>query len=90
MVYRGSASDGRGIGVPQRPRHPVKELEAVLRHAERLGWRVTKRKKYYKLYCPCEDKHRLTLHLTPSGGRYEMNWRKHATARTCWAEEDGS
>ena len=28
--------------MPRRPRHPVKELEALLREVEKRGWRVDK------------------------------------------------
>ena len=34
------------------------ELAAIRREAEEKGWRVTKGKKYYMLWCPCEAKHK--------------------------------
>lgn len=36
-----------------RPKHPRKELEAVLKEAEGKGWRVVKGSKYFKMYRPC-------------------------------------
>lgn len=41
-----------GVGVPAHPKHPWKDLEAVLRSLEAQGWRVTRGKGYYKCYCP--------------------------------------
>ena len=67
-----------------RPRHPVKELEAVLRESENLGWRVTRDKRYFKLWCPNPCKCRKTVHLTPSGARYEENLRHYLRRYTCW------
>ena len=53
-----------------RPRHPNKELEALLRSLEDQGWRVTRGKGYYKCYCPpphaqCVKTVKLT-HPTPT------------------------
>lgn len=68
-----------------RPRHPVKELEAVLNEAENNNWRVTKGKAgYFKLWCPCPGKHRKTVHLTPSDPRYERNLRAWLNRLPCW------
>jgi hypothetical protein len=74
--------------VSQRPRHPVKELESVLQEAEARGWRVTKKPKgYFKLWCPCEAKHRKTVHLTPSDPNYERNLRAWLRRQPCWTQE---
>jgi hypothetical protein len=70
-----------------RPRHTIKELEAVLKEAEDKGWRVTKDMKYFKMWCPCKDKHRKTVHLSPSDKNYERNLRAELGRRTCWTEE---
>lgn len=75
-----------------RPRHPNKELEAVLREAESRPkpWRVSKGKKYFKLWCACEAKHRRTVHLTPSDPHYERNLRQWLERQPCWnAKEEG-
>ena len=50
-----------------RPRHPRKELEALLKEAETKAWRVVKGSKYFKMSCPCSDEHWTTVHLTPLG-----------------------
>jgi len=47
-----------------RPKHKVKELEALLAEAESKGWRVEKTT-YYRLRCPCGE-HQTWVHLTPS------------------------
>ncbi|MGP9725226.1 hypothetical protein ACT3SZ_14545 [Corynebacterium sp. AOP40-9SA-29] len=70
----------------QRPRHPVKELEEVIRTAERQGWSVEKRK-YFKMKCPCPDKHMKTVHLTPSDPNYLRNLTGQLKRSTCWKEE---
>lgn len=72
-----------------RPRHPVKELEAVLREAEEKQRRVTKRNRYFMLWCPCDGKHKKTVHLSPSDPRYEVNLRSYLSSRTCWDQEAG-
>jgi hypothetical protein len=75
--------------VATRPRHPVKELEAVLREAEekKPKWRVTKRKRYFTLWCPCAAKHKKTVHLSPSDPNYETRLRSYLKSRTCWDQE---
>jgi hypothetical protein len=70
-----------------RPRHPIKELEKVLRDALSQGWRVDRDKKYFKLRCPCEAKHFKTVHLSPSDPHYERNLRGYLRGRTCWKED---
>jgi hypothetical protein len=71
-----------------RPRHPDKDLEAVLSNAERQGWRVTKRpNSYFKIYCPCADKHLKTVHLSPSSSNYLRNLLGELKRKTCWKEE---
>jgi len=68
----------------RRPRHQVASLEAVLREAEHKGWTVTKGSKYFKMYCPCSNKHFKTVHLTPSSPSYEKNLRGRLQRATCW------
>jgi hypothetical protein len=72
--------------VPDRPRHPNGDFELVLRSAEQQGWRVEggHRGKYYKLKCPCPEKHMKTMHLTPSDPNYLKNWLHRVRLRTCW------
>ena len=67
-----------------RPPHQVKELERLLREAEDRQWRVTRNKGYFKLWCPNACKCRKTVHLTPSGARYEQNLRHYLRRYTCW------
>lgn len=67
----------------ERPRHPKKDIEQVMRAAEARGWRFTKGRKYYKAYCPCGE-HLHTVHLTPSDPWYVVHL-KYRLARTgCW------
>jgi hypothetical protein len=70
-----------------RARHPRRELEAVLRAAESQNWIVKKSKKYFKMYCPCEDKHIKTVHLTPSSPKYRQDLLGQLRRATCWNEE---
>ena len=68
-----------------RPRHPKKDGEALLQEAEAQGWRVEKGKKYYKIYCPCPDLHKATVHLTPNVNYWKRR-RAELARRTCWKE----
>jgi hypothetical protein len=69
-----------------RPRHPIKELEALLRSGEAQGWNVTKGSGYFRMFCTCGDGHYKWVHLTPSNPRYERNLRSYLRSRTCWKE----
>jgi hypothetical protein len=69
-----------------RPRHPVKELEWVLRTAELRGWRVTRGKKYFKMKCSCPRMCIKTVHLSPSDPKYAVNLIGYLTRTTCWTE----
>jgi hypothetical protein len=71
-----------------RPQHQVKELEAVLRAAEDRRWRVEKGKKYFKMWCPCPEKHWKTVKLTPSGANYTRNLLGQLRRATCWESGD--
>lgn len=70
--------------MPQRPRHPVPDLERLLCDAEVRGWRVERGKKYFKAYCPCPLKCRETVHLTPSDPRYARNKRNKMSKCPGW------
>jgi len=69
-----------------RPRHPIRELEAILRSLERQHWRVDRGSGYYVCKCPCPAKHMKTVHLTPRRA-YERNLRNWLARYTCWEEE---
>lgn len=69
-----------------RPRHPNKELEALLQEGEDLGWTVTKGRRYFKMKCPC-GVHMKTVHLSPSDPNYERNLRGWLTRTGCWKED---
>ena len=65
-----------------------KQRLAALHDEARLwGWRVERGKRYYKLLCPCPGEHMKTMHLTPSGSRYELNLRKWLERQPCWGEQ---
>lgn len=70
-----------------RPRHPRKEIEAVLSVAEAQRWTVIKARKYFKMRCPCADKHAKTVHLSPSDPKYLQNLVGQLKRATCWREE---
>lgn len=67
-----------------RPRHPKKELEAVLQEAERQGWIPKRGKKYFKMYCPCPGKHIKTVKLSPSDPNYTQHLLGQLSRATCW------
>lgn len=68
-----------------RPKHPRKELEAVLKRAEEQGWVIVKTT-YFKMRCPCADRHWKTVHLTPSDPNYLRNLLGQLRRATCWKE----
>ena len=71
-----------------RPKHPRKELEAVLRSLETQGWRVIRGKGYYKCYCPPPHARCVkTVKLTPSDPNYTRNLRAWLRRSGCWEEE---
>jgi hypothetical protein len=74
--------------VAERPRHPDRDLESLLRAVEASGWRVTKGRKYFVIRCPCPELHMSTVHLTPKR-HYGKNLRKRLARYTCW-KEDGA
>lgn len=69
-----------------RPRHPDKTLERLLRDAENQGWKVVKGRKYYKAYCPCPERCKETIHLTPSNSNYGRNKRNRMSKCPAWRE----
>jgi hypothetical protein len=71
--------------VSSRPKHPTKEIEALLRSLERDEWRVEKRGKYFKAYCgrTCRQ-HMKSIHITPSDPRYLQNLMGWLKRETCW------
>lgn len=70
-----------------RPKHKDKELDQVLAEAWDQGWRITRDKRYWKLWCPCEIEHFKTVKLTPSGPRYKKNLLSKLGNSTCWNGE---
>ena len=70
-----------------RPKHPRRDLEFLLREAERQGWRISGGgNKYFKIKCPCAEKHLKIVHLIPSEN-YSKNLRRWLARRTCWEGE---
>jgi hypothetical protein len=67
----------------ERPRHPKKDIEKVMRTAEARGWRFVKVRKYYKAYCPCGE-HLYTGHMTPSNPWYIVHLMYRVTCLICW------
>lgn len=68
-----------------RPRHPNKNLEALLKEAERRVWGVLKGGRYFKIRCPCGE-HQRTVHITPSDPNYERNLRGWLKRTGCWED----
>lgn len=70
-----------------RPKHSDKELDKVLKSAWEQGWRIGRDGGYWKMWCPCEDKHWKTVKLTPSNRFYKKNLLKKLENSTCWKKE---
>lgn len=49
----------------RRPRHKDGDYEALLKQAEKDGWRVTKGKKHFRALCPHPCGCRVTVASTP-------------------------
>ena len=73
--------------MPDRPRHPRQDLEALLREAERKGWRVdfNPRRGYWRLRRGC-GRHQTWVHKTPSNPRYANERCGWLARETCWEE----
>ena len=61
-----------------------KELREIRKEAEQQGWRVTRGKRYWKLRCPCNEKHKKSMSLTPSDPNYVKNLLGELRRATCW------
>ncbi|MBE1533286.1 hypothetical protein [Actinomadura algeriensis] len=70
-----------------RPKHRDKELDEVFAEAWDKGWRITRGKRYWKLWCPCESKHLKSVKLTPSDPNYKKNLLHKPASGTCWNGE---
>ena len=71
------------------PKHPKKDLQALLLRFHRLKWRVEFRSggNYYKVKCGCPGRHYRNIHKSPSGANYALDVRKwlDRTERECLA-----
>lgn len=65
-------------------KHPDKTLESLLGEFHGAGWRIESTNKYYKVYCPCEAKHKTTVHLSPSSGYYANHKLQWLYNQTCY------
>jgi len=70
-------------------RHPNKELQLILLELHLSGWKIKNPPKYYKAFCSCPQKHRTTIHITPSGRYYLNNNRKYLLEYTCYKKPGG-
>ena len=78
-----------GVMGPDRPRHPKKEWERLLRDAEVRGHRVTKKRGYFRVWCRCGDNVE-SIPLSPSGCRTLLNKTKRLQGWSCWEPEEGA
>lgn len=69
-----------------RQRHTDKDIETLLKEAEGRGWRIDRRKGYFKCYCPCAEKEFVSVALTPSGHRFLANKRAEFRRKGCWED----
>lgn len=83
------AVSGHPSGTGKRWKHQNKDLDAILRSAEKQGCRVVDAPKGrpFKVLCSCPDKHRATVHRTPSGSRYPDNKLAELRRWSCWRRE---
>ena len=70
-----------------RHRHKDKDLERVIKIAEKQGWTVTGGgNRYFKMKCPCPMKCMKMVVCTPSGANYTINLIAQLERATCWKE----
>lgn len=68
------------------PKHPKKDLEALLGEFHEAKWIVKKSKTYYKVLCPCGD-HKRSIHLSPSNPNYARDAIKWLYRQECYPWE---
>jgi hypothetical protein len=67
-----------------RPKHPDKNIEAVLQEAEGHGW-VKKGRAYFRALCTCGKGHaKWSIHLTPSNPNYARDLYAWFRRQECW------
>ncbi|MXW61269.1 MAG: hypothetical protein F4Y27_01370 [Acidimicrobiaceae bacterium] len=71
----------------RRSRHPAKDFEALLRAAEKQGWRVKRGKGYFRALCSESCECSLSIVLTPSSSRTLVNTRKRFERCSGWRGE---
>jgi len=67
------------------PRHPKKDIEAVLIEFDLAGWTID-RSGYYRAKCSC-GLHQKRIALTPSGSNYAKNLRQWLYRQPCYDKE---
>lgn len=70
----------------KRQAHADGDYEALLREAKANKWEVTRDNGYFKCNCSCDDKHYVSVVLTPSSRRTLINTRKKFERSKCWKE----
>jgi len=70
-----------------RTRHNDPDYEKLLRAAEKRGWNVLKDAGYFKCYCPCAEKHFVSVVLTASSSRTLVNTRSKFEGKSCWKDK---
>lgn len=70
------------------PKHPMKDIQAVLEEFASLGWRIERGRKYYSVKCPCGE-HKRWVHATPSDRNYVVNLRSWLLRQPCTTSVGG-
>lgn len=72
-----------------RPRHKDKDIEAIFRRFERIGWKVDGGGgKHFQMRCPqpC-SKHMIVASGTPGSGNLKRTLMTQLKNHTCWKGE---
>lgn len=67
------------------PKHPDKDLQAVLVVFNENEWEIIRGNGYYKMRCPC-GAHKLTLHLSPSNPNHGKEKIQQMKRTDCYRE----
>lgn len=70
-----------------RPKHNDKDLEQLLKEAEKKSWIVEGGgDTHFKMFCPCGEDIK-TVSTTPSSPNYEKRTRRFLERHTCWNQD---
>jgi len=65
-------------------KHPKPDLQQLLIDLDAEKWRIVDPPTYYKVLCPCPQKHKTWVHLTPKNRDYAQQKRTYLSTHACF------